>query len=272
MKKGILTPDAQQRALAAMKRFKKVIDEYAVDHVRAIATSAMRNARNAPEVIQQIKDETAIDISVISGEEEAELIYRGVSGGMKLQKGNHLIMDIGGGSVEFIICDSERSLWKQSFEIGAQRLLDSFHCHDPIFPTEVVKLKSYLVKKLQPLFKAATLHQPSKLIGSSGTFETLLEIYRLKNNAATQLNATAHSLPLDQFKAIYYNMLLKSREECLKIPGLVEMRVDMIIVACTLIHLILEIFNISHIEVSVYSLKTGLFFNVVEALQQENWA
>lgn len=85
-------------------------------------------------------------------------------------------MDIGGGSVEFIICNHIEVFWMQSFEIGAQRLLDKFHKHDPILPKDIEKLDDFLRKELVELKVKMDIYQPHHLIGSSGTFDTLIDI------------------------------------------------------------------------------------------------
>lgn len=210
LQQGVITPEAQKRAVEAKLRFKQFIDQYTVDHIRAKATSALRTH----EIIQQIKKETGIAIEVISGEAEADLIYKAVTQGMKMKHGTSLIMDIGGGSVECIICNKEKALWKQSFEIGAQRLVDLFYIHDPMLPEEVQNLKHYLNKQLQSLLKAALIYHFTKIIGTAGTFQALIKIYKLRTNQSD------YKLSLDQFKALYDDILQKPRQERLKIPGL----------------------------------------------------
>ena len=120
--------EACQRAKEALKQFRKLIDQYNVkiEDITAIATSAFRNAINGQALADEIKQETEIEIRIIQGEVEAELIYYGVKGAMKIGEETALIMDIGGGSVEFILCNENHIFWKKSYEIGAQRLLDLF--------------------------------------------------------------------------------------------------------------------------------------------------
>ena len=263
---GSIMPAAQQRALEAMVGFKKLIDEYKVDHVRAMATSAMRSASNAAVLIQTIKDHTDIEVEIISGAQEAALIYRGVKEAVQIGSDNDLIMDIGGGSVEFIICNAQKALWEQSFEIGAQRLVDTFHCHDPISPEELSKLEHYLEERLQPLFEAIALYQPTRLIGTSGAFTTLISIYKAKEQLFADLHAPAYDLPLHHFEQLYNDIRYKSYEERLQVPGLSNQRVDMIVISSALIQFVLSKTNISRITVSTYSLKEGLFFYTLEAV------
>ena len=172
-----LAEDALKRAYHTLKHFKNLIDGEHIDQVFAFATSAVRNAENGPEFVKTVKETIGINIQVLSGEEEAQMIYQGIRLSGSLNGQTDLMMDIGGGSVEFIIGNSQESFWKQSFEIGGQRLLELFHYHDPILPEEIDKLEGYLEEKLQPLIEAIQKYKPLGLVGASGTFDTLTDIY-----------------------------------------------------------------------------------------------
>lgn len=260
----IIIDEAQARAIAALTHFKKVAEAYGADEIYATATSAIRNASNREEITNRIYEETGIHVKVISGEEEAELIYGGVKKAMHLSRSKSLIMDIGGGSVEFIIADNRQSYYKQSFEIGAQRLLDLFHAHDPILPGEVERLMSYLEENLRPLSQAVALLKPDTLIGSSGSFDTLSDIYCMANKIAQDEDATEYPLTIESFHPIYQELLQKNRDERLQIPGMIPLRVDMIVVASCLIQFVLEKYPITSIRVSAYALKEGLLDRVIQ--------
>lgn len=260
----IIIEEAKARAIAALRHFKKVADTYGVTEIHATATSAIRNATNSEEITEKIFQETGIRVRVISGEEEAELIYEGVKKALCLNREKSLIMDIGGGSVEFIIADDHQSFYRQSFEIGAQRLLDLFHHHDPMLPEEVGKLDQYLQEQLVPLKAAVAIYEPRILVGSSGSFETLSDIYCQENNIVRQPEVTEYPLTIESFYHIFSDLLYKNREERLKIPGMIPLRVDMIVVACCLIRHILTSYNMVGIRVSAYALKEGLLNHVIQ--------
>lgn len=265
--KGVITEDAQIRALKALIEFKKIIDQYDVSNIYATATSAIRNAKNGKQFAEKIKSQTSIDIRIISGDEEAEYIYYGVKTALSLGSETSLIMDIGGGSVEFIICNEDTIFWKKSFEIGAQRLLDLFHYHDPILKEEIIKLDKYLEDRLQPLIEAAALYNPSVLVGSSGTFDTLVEIYNLKYNLARSSDLSEYNLPLEEYNLIHEEIIHKVREERMKIPGMIEMRVEMIVVASELIRFVLNKLNLKRLRISSYSLKEGVLYKTINSIK-----
>jgi exopolyphosphatase / guanosine-5'-triphosphate,3'-diphosphate pyrophosphatase len=262
---SVITDDAMLRALNALKNFRKTIDEYKVDTICATATSAVRSAQNGNELVALIKKETGIEVQVISGDKEAELIYYGVKSALNLGDEKSLIVDIGGGSVEFIICDGKGIFWKQSFEIGAQRLLDLFHVHDPIRREDIVKLHAYLQEKLLPLRQACAQYKPTVLVGSSGSFDTISDIDAFSKGMTISIEQKKeYLLKVDSFERIYWDMIHKNKEQRLRIPGMIEMRVDMIVVAVYLIKFVMESYDIHKIRVSSYALKEGVLSKILK--------
>ncbi|MCS5490446.1 Ppx/GppA phosphatase family protein [Algoriphagus limi] len=261
-----IAPDALKRAYHTLTHFKNLIDGEQIDRVFAFATSAVRNAKNGEEFVQEVKEKIGIDIKVISGEEEALLIYEGIKLSGSLNGQTELMMDIGGGSVEFIIGTSEEVFWKGSFEIGGQRLLELFHHHDPILTSELQRLHDYLEEKLQPLLKAIAKYKPCNLVGASGTFDTLTDIYFESMLQCKLTGQHVFELPTSEFHRIHQLLLSKNREERLQIPGMIPMRVDMIVVASSLIDFILKYVPVQNITCSHYALKEGA---IAEVLRQQ---
>lgn len=259
--KGFLTEEAYQRTLQGLQHFRRQINSFQVpdSHIVAMATSAIRNASNGQQVVEEIKQQTGIEIEVISGDKEAAYIYYGVRAAVDMGDITSMIIDIGGGSVEFIICNRQTIFWKQSFEIGAQRLLDLFMHTDPISMYAVQKLQEYLQEKLIALTNAVHQYAPQVLIGASGSFDTLVEIWNKKQLPNFEAgNRTQFELPIPAFYEMYQDILQKNKEERLQIPGMLEMRVDMIVVACCLLEFVLKKYEVSTIMASAYALKEGV--------------
>lgn len=252
-----IIPEAEKRALHTLEHFKNLIDGEKIDQIFAFATSAVRNATNGPDFVHKVKEQLGIQIHVISGEEEAQLIYEGIHFSGALDQRTSLMMDIGGGSVEFIIGNAQEVFWKRSFEIGGQRLLDAFHYHDPILPEEVEKLELYCGEKLQPLLEAIATFQPSGFVGASGTFDTLIDMYYATMLQCKLTGEHVFELPVKDFYQLFQLLVTKNRAERLLIPGMIAMRVDMIVVASCLIDFILQHVQVESIRCSHYSLKEG---------------
>lgn len=259
-----ITGEAAQRAIGALQHFKIKIDEFHVHEVYAFATSAFRNASNGLQLKRQILKETNIDLSIIDGGKEAELIYRGVFSAIDVGTEPVLTIDIGGGSVEIIIATGTDILWKESFEIGAQRLMDLFHKNDPILETEVGALEDYLGDMLNTLFNASERFKPTTLIGSSGTFDTLSAIYCQLTGLVITEEQTETPLTISAYRSIHEQLLTKDRAGRLAMPGMIEMRVDMIVVASCLVDLLLKRIPFQHIRVSKYALKEGALAQIVD--------
>lgn len=253
---GIINQAAQLRMFEALRYFQLTLREYAIDpgSVSVMATSALRNASNGYYLSQRIKDEFGLNIQIIDGEQEAELIYYGVKAYMPISPSPCLIMDIGGGSVEFVLASEEQILWKKSIEIGAQRLFDLFMHHDPIGQQELKALHEYLSNVLHPLFEACQQYNPQSFVGSSGTFDTLKDI--LEAHKRTPQTC----IYFDDFYWIYQQLLSSNRQQRLAIPGMAEMRVDMIVVASALLYHVMHRLNLPHFKVSLYSLKEGVLY------------
>lgn len=255
--RNLITDDAIARALKTMKAFKETLVEAGVSKILAFGTSALRNATNGKDVTNLIEVETGIKTNIIRGVQEAEYICFGARAAIAMGDKKHLIMDIGGGSVEFIIANATEIFWSYSFEIGGQRLLERFQKSDPIRPEEIKAIFSFFDEELKLLFDQLHKHKPETLVGSSGTFDTLSDIYCFRNNIpVTELPETPFSLKA--FDKIYEELLIKDRTARMQIPGMIEMRVDMIVVACCLIRYLLNAYRFADIRVSSYSLKEGV--------------
>lgn len=260
---GLITDAAAERAINTLFRFSEKIKQYNVIATRAIATSAFRSAINAREFCWRVKLECGINIEVIDGEKEAQLIYQGVKEAVNLPVHNSVIMDIGGGSVEFIICNNEGILWKKSYEIGGIRLMKRFHKSEPIQPNQVDHLKSFLLETLSDLFEKFDTHKPKTLIGASGAFESLVDIAALKKGLdPVGKTMTESTLDLEDFYVICEEIVSKTYTERKEIPGLVTFRAEMIVVSCLLIKRIVR-HGISDIRASAYALKEGMVSELI---------
>ena len=266
---GIITEAAVHRALLSMQSFKNAIDQHKVTGTYAFGTSALRNARNGQEVANKIKEITGIEVNIISGEQEAHYIYLGVRAALGLGHDLNLVIDIGGGSVEFILADHDNVFWKQSFEIGAQRLLEKYQKHDPILPEEIQSLENHFETSLQPLFAMLKKHQPEILVGSSGTFDTLSDIFCITHDIHKSPDDSETPLSIEGFYEIHNDLIHKNREARMQIPGMIEMRVDMIVVACCLIKFLLKKHSFKRIRVSTYSLKEGVLSYLSDQMKTE---
>jgi len=251
---NILSPAAFQRGVMAICSLSKIIQEYKAETIKALATSAIREAENRNDFILEVKTQTNIDIEIISGDKEAELIYYGNKMAITENQEPYLIMDIGGGSNEFIIANSANIFWKQSFKLGVARLLCMFKPEDPISEKTKQNIIDYLKIELQPLLSELKKYTVGTLVGSSGAFESVLNM--IGKEEITE-NKTCYDISLEDYHIISKKTINSTAKERLLMPGLIPMRRDMIVLSYILIDFILNNTEITKITLSTYSLKEG---------------
>lgn len=256
---GYISKAAFQRGIEALKHYQRYLIDYKVEKVYAFGTSAIRSASNGHEFVSEAKIATGINITVIDGNEEADLIYYGNRMAVNMSNDTSLIMDIGGGSTEFIIANKQTIFWKHSFLLGAARLLDKFKPSDPITPQETIAFNKYLVGELQPLYDAVTQHAITELIGSSGAFDSVVDMIGEAYNTTTIHDAqTEYGINLAYYHEISRIITSSTIRDRKNMKGLIGMRVDMIVVSILLIDFVLKEFKLNRMRVSTFSLKEGV--------------
>jgi exopolyphosphatase/guanosine-5'-triphosphate,3'-diphosphate pyrophosphatase len=263
---GFIDKEPYSRGIEALKKFKRDIDKYEVTKVLGFATSAIRDAKNGVQFINQIKSETSIEITIIDGEREAELIYLGNKEAVQLTPNTSLIMDIGGGSNEFILANNNGLLWKQSFPIGAARMLEKFNPSDPITSAEISAINNYLAEELEPLIIASKKYKPFELVGSSGAFDSVIDIICDNFNGEPVCESkTCYEINMYSYNNVSRLIINSSYNERKNIKGLVEMRIDMIVISFIMIDFILNSLNLNKMRVSSYSLKEGALIDYIKS-------
>jgi exopolyphosphatase/guanosine-5'-triphosphate,3'-diphosphate pyrophosphatase len=259
-----IEPIPFQRGIDALEKHLSEIKKYNCEKIAAFATSAIREASNGNDFVLQAKQKLNLTINVISGDKEAELIYYGVRQAVQMdEQKKSLIIDIGGGSTEFIIANKNKIFWKQSFLLGAARLLEKFNPSDPMTDAEIESIKNYLFSELKPLFEAVKKHEITELIGSSGSFDSLAEMIAHKFYSPAILdNKTEYDFKLDDCIAIYESLIKSTKAERMQMKGLVHMRVDMMVISAILVHFVVAEFEIKKMRLSTYSLKEGVLYEL----------
>jgi exopolyphosphatase / guanosine-5'-triphosphate,3'-diphosphate pyrophosphatase len=259
LKDGKIQPAAFERGVKTMQQFHEQIMAHRAGRVKAIATSAIRTTSNGQDFINEVKEKTGISIETIDGDQEAGYIYEGIKACGCLSEKNSLILDIGGGSVEFIIGNIDGILWKQSFEIGAARLMEQYHQTDPIPGHCIQELDAYLAQTLIPFFEAADKFGIETLIGSAGAFETFAEVIERKDGHDFDLKKTIkYPFDYNEFINITDWLIESTHFERENTPGIINIRVDMIVVAAIVTRFVMKKLGIRDVIMSAYSLKEGV--------------
>ncbi len=252
---NIISPEALQRGVNALCNLAKIIKQFEVDIVKALATSAIREAENNADFISEVRKQADINIEIISGAKEAELIYYGNRLAFTMTEEPYLIMDIGGGSNEFIIASNSIILWKQSFKLGVARLLSMFEPENPITEKTLQTINKHLEKELQPLLAEIKKYDIHTLLGSSGAFESVVDMI---GKEKTSSDKSGYNIDLKDYYNISQKTIHSTVQEREQMKGLIPMRRDMIVLSYISIDFILKNSNIKKLGVSSYSLKEGV--------------
>ncbi len=257
-----ITPDALERGFVAINNHMETIRSYEADEIRAFATSAIRNAANGEEFTEEVYRRFGFRTRIIPGDREAELIYKGVRQAVSFGEHNDMIMDIGGGSIEFIICNNQGIVWKQSFELGMARLLERYTLSDPITPEEVRVLEDYFRQELAPLREVVKKEKPRTLIGASGSFDTFQAMIMHRKRQESD-DLFGREISLKDYYSLQKDLLRSTREERLAMPGMEPVRVEMIVAATIFVSFVLRSCQMSHLYHSEFALKEGVISELV---------
>jgi exopolyphosphatase/guanosine-5'-triphosphate,3'-diphosphate pyrophosphatase len=247
-------PDAEKRAVGTLIAYKQKATELNATEIVAFGTSAIRNATNSAAFIQLVQREVGIDIEVISGTREAELIYKGVIIGLETTE-PFIVMDIGGGSTEFIFGSATELLISGSFEIGASRIYQAFCFEDPYTAENCETIEAYLEQGVGNFFDNIKTDQ---LIGASGSFETFYELLSDQPYPANEYVVLPKAALMAQLERIIYSTKAKREQDDRIIP----IRKKMAPIAAVKIRWIIRKLNIQKITISPYSLKEGVIDDI----------
>lgn len=264
---NVLMPNRMARGVDALYSYKNVIDSLEVKDVRVFATSAVREASNGNVFVAKVKKHLNFDMEVISGDREAELIFEGVVQTTGEIKEDFLIMDIGGGSTEFIFVRDQKPLWRKSYFLGVSRLHGMLNPASRINQDDVHRLRAHLNNELQDLISFLKENPVRVLVGSSGSFDTLFDMYQFakakdstKDGSALQDSSKVNlnEIPFSSYPSIHQWLVGSTLEERLKHPSIPQMRAEYMPLSTYLVKFILEQSNFNKIYQSEYALKEGV--------------
>lgn len=259
---GRIAPDAFERGFIAIHNHMETIRRFGVEEVRAFATSAIRNASNGQHFVDEVEKRFGFRVRVIPGDREAELIYKGVRQAVPISGRRVMILDIGGGSNEFIICNNTGIIWKHSFELGMARILELFTLSDPINHEEIQALESYFKHELNPLFEAVSREKPRTLIGASGSFDTFYALIRHRSGVVED-PGYGREISLSDFRKIQGMLIRSTIAERKVMPGMEPVRVEMIVAAVIFVSFVIRECNIKKLIQSAFALKEGVIAELV---------
>lgn len=268
-----LIPSAINRTISVVKEFAHIMQGYSIDAVAVIATSAVREAENGGGFVKAVKKETGLDIEVISGDEEARRTFLGVLAGLFHSplsspqwgegrvRGELLIMDIGGGSTEFILSKNSKILESISTGLGVVKLTEGFIKSDPVSNNEIEKLNKIIKNELKSLKNKLSNFNNSTFVGTAGTVTTLAAIDQ-NLTLYNQLRINNYVLKKKAVDRIFDDLKPKTMKERLNIPALEKGREDLIIAGTAMVQLAMEAFGFNEMVVCDFGLREGIVIDL----------
>lgn len=252
---GLLSPSASERALAALLRQKKIIDGYGVKEIEAVATSAVRKAANGKAFVAAVKKDVGIDLSIISGDEEAELAALSAFNNFDME-GANLLVDIGGGSLELVTTVGRHVEEIFSLELGAVYLSETFLKGETPTAGAHNRLRRHIRKTLKQTFPEGR-PTVSSVIGSGGTVTSIASMILASRKEGF---GSAHGYEILRSDVVHLLAMLlrKSLKELRSIPGLSPDRADIIVAGVTVIDELLEFCQSNLLKVNERGIREGL--------------
>jgi len=260
-----LTSGAMRRGVKTLKKFKSIADSFDAP-VRAIATSAVREANNGKRFIERVKKETGIKIETVSGKKEARLIYNGVLSALPLRDKKILLVDIGGGSTEFLIGHKGKALYSASLKLGAVRLTRMFFPKGRADFEAIEKCKAHIARLLRPVCARVRKEKIACVVGTSGTIFNMARMIRLRREGDKRFKNGKLVFSYDGlFEMTGEILAAKDVDQRAEIYGLDAGRVDIITAGALILREIFKMFEIKDMTVSRGALREGIVVDTTAA-------
>ena len=258
-----LSDEAIDRGVEAMVLFSHLV-ERAGARVRAVATSAVREAENGEEFIRKVRARTGIEVEVVSGFEEARLIYLGVMQALPVVDRRIALFDIGGGSTEILVGERATPLYANSFKIGAIRMTQRFLPDERISPEQVERLRLYIRGELYFAAREVRSREPELLIASSGTAQTIASMVLTAQGDPIPEQLNGLEIGLDQIRPVLKEVLdAPTHEKRAAIPGCDPRRADILAAGGIVLQTVMEELGFDRFTVSSYSLREGIILDTI---------
>jgi exopolyphosphatase / guanosine-5'-triphosphate,3'-diphosphate pyrophosphatase len=264
----LIKPDAFQRGIETMVKFNELAKSFNAT-VRAVATSAVREAKNKNDFVKAVFDQTGINIQVVSGAEEGRLIYIGAVHALPITNQRSLILDIGGGSTETIVGFENKVEFVASAKLGSIRMTRRFFDTDTVSADSIKECRQYIRGEWSPILKKIIETGFETVAGTSGTIQNIaaMTLIRTNGSAPDILNAVSLNRK-DILETINIIASKKTTQERSQIPGMDPKRADIILGGALILEQAIIGLNIQKIVISTYALREGIVFDTYEQEQQ----
>jgi exopolyphosphatase/guanosine-5'-triphosphate,3'-diphosphate pyrophosphatase len=256
------------RGLAVLKRFSLLAKNKGFDTILPVATSAVREAKNGGDFLKLVRNELSLRVRVITGEEEARLIYLGVRHSMDLSDSPAMIVDIGGGSVELMACTPKRLKFVRSLKLGAIRLKDQYLKTDPPDKKMVQRMEQAVAQTIKKSLMKKKTFSLGSLVATSGMAGNLTEIIYLARTGRALSQIDMAMITLKEIKEVEQLLRIKDMEGRLEIPGLDPRRVDTLYPGVLVLRVLMECLGVKQVRISDKALREGVIYDFIQQHQE----
>ncbi len=260
---GMIPPTASDQAVATVRRFRLLADAAGADEILACATSAIRRATNGGDVVDRIEAETGVHVEVISGHEEARLIFGAVRSSVVLDPTPALCFDLGGGSLEVMVGDTRGMQWATSVPLGVARLTAELVRSDPIDKRDRRALRDHIVATLEPSRELVRGLGPQMAVGSSGTIESLAQMVTARRDDDPPATLNQVTITREELFELHAEIVASTANDRLRLDGLDARRVDLVVAGSTVITTAMELFDLDSLTISEWALREGIVLDAV---------
>jgi exopolyphosphatase / guanosine-5'-triphosphate,3'-diphosphate pyrophosphatase len=257
-----ISEEALSRTINVLNEQRRIIDNFGVEKIRIVATSAVRMANNSRWFLKKTSEAAGNPVRLITGEKEAELIFKGVLLAMETLNDISLILDIGGGSNELILAHQKKILWKESQPTGMARIISQFNLSDPLKPSEIEILQNFFEARHQPAIQRCREMVANTLVGCSGSFDTIADM--IDEVEPGEKKRQRQLIEISDFYTVYDKLIHSNRNQRLNMRGMDNVRVDLIVPAVIFIEHIINKAGISKIIQTDFALREGVLSEVME--------
>ncbi|MBH8551885.1 Ppx/GppA family phosphatase [Nostocaceae cyanobacterium CENA357] len=259
---GELKPEIIEKAIAALRRFQEVAKTFNAETIVAVATSAVRESPNGRDFLHRVDTELGLSVDLISGQEEARRIYLGVLSGMEFHNQPQMIIDIGGGSTELILGDCHEPRTLTSTKVGAVRLTSEIITTDPISNIEFQYLQAYargmLERAVDEVLANIQFGESPRLIGTSGTIETLAMIHARENLGSVPSTLNGYQFSFQDLQEWVNRLRKMTHFERAAIPGMPDKRAEVILAGAVILQEAMTLLGAESITACGRSLREGV--------------
>lgn len=260
---GSLSDAAMAAGIRTLAAFQTLAERQGVTRMQAVATCAVREAANGGEFVQLVKSETGMRVSVIPGREEARLIYLGVAHALDLRPEPTLIVDVGGGSVELILCEDGKAVALHSVKLGVTRLSESFLTQDPPAPKQLKALSAHIDATLAGIVTDARRRGVRRVVGTSGTMLNLIALAGHRRGTFSADHLDNFEVSPDEVSLLRRSLERADRRARLAMKGLDAKRADLIVPGAILADHVLRATSAQRLVGCTWALREGVLLDFI---------